>query len=126
MVTWRFVPRFGARILSLLSVISLLPQALLRRALLGATLVAWAVLLGLVLLPTGVLPTSIRRAGLVMAVGLTFAYHRVRTRPLTGTDFVEPLRHLLFGPGMLPLASLAMLGVAYLGLRHQPAVARHV
>ncbi|MBC7446623.1 MAG: SpoIIE family protein phosphatase, partial [Hymenobacteraceae bacterium] len=102
----------------LLSAFSLL---VLRRALLGFTLAAWAGLLWMVL-TTGTIATTTgagaRSALLIVAVALTFAYQRVRTPPLTGTDFVEPLRRLLFGAGMLPLVGFALLGGYYFATRH--------
>ncbi len=103
-----------------MSLLSAFPLALLRRALLVATLAAWAGLLGLVLLTdgqAGAAGMGGRSMVLVVAAGLTFALHRVQTPAITGTDFVEPLRRLLFGAGMLPLASLALLGGEYFATR---------
>ena len=107
-----------------MSLLSVFPLSLLRRALLGLTLAAWAGLLVLALL-TGPGPDvwdgageGVRAAAMVMAIGCTFAYQRVNTPPLTGTDFVEPLRRLLFGAGLLPLAALVLLGIEYFLTRH--------
>ncbi len=101
---------------------------MLRRALLALTIVAWAALLSAALLAS--VPAyeasghPVRMALLVLAVAITFGYHRVKTPALTGTDFVEPLRRLLFGPGLLPLAALAGLGAEYYFTRRLPDSAR--
>lgn len=100
---------------------------LLRRTLLGITLTAWAGLLVLVLLAETQRTApgaGLRVAGLVLAVGLMFLYHRVRTPAIIGTDFVEPLHKLLFGAGLLPLAGLALLGIEYFATRHLDEYAR--
>jgi phosphoserine phosphatase RsbU/P len=53
-----------------------------------------------------------------LSVGLTLLYQRVQSQPVYGTDFVEPLRRLLFGPGLLSVISLALLTLEYIATRH--------
>ncbi len=86
-------------------------------------LAAWVLLLGLVLLSSEVahfhlLPVrpwvgSALHITLGLAVGLTLLYQRNQSQPIQGTDFVEPLRRLLFGPGLLSIAALAILAIEY-------------
>ena len=108
-----------------MSLLTDFPLTLLRRTLLGATLGAWALLLGLVLLASArpeAAPSAVVLAVLqVLAVGLTFGYHRATTPALTGTDFVEPLRRLLFRSGLLPLAGLLLLGGQFFLATRLPA-----
>lgn len=105
-----------------MSLFSTFPLSTVRRALLAAVVGAWLLVVALAVVPTATPP--VRASALLAAIALTFGYHRVRIPPLTGTDFVEPLRRLLFGPGLLPLGCVALLGIEYFGTRHLSPGAR--